>query len=296
MISLSPIPIIILFIAAILLVTAYFIARVHIRQARVGNNDDIISVFFKQKQKEIDATNSFMTLRIYILLLVTMPFVFGILMYLYSHNAMITVAAGIGALFFPKALLKIIVSQANKDFESRYARSLEQLSSSLRAGLSLMQAVDDVANCKFVHASMRKKYAQLSSDLRMGLPVGTAFTRFAEGTNSQDAKDVAMAIIVQNEVGGHEADVVQEIAENIKKRIALRREISSIFSSTSSMVWMMDFIPYMVFAGFAITNPQYLEMYLSKPLYTLLFAGCLILPAIGSITEHSILRKVKKGA
>ncbi len=76
---------------------------------------------------------------------------------------------------------------------------------------------------------MRKKYATLSSDLIMGIPVAEAFQRFANGTNSQDAEDVALAIDIQNEIGGHEADVIRDISNNIYARIMLRREVNSIF-------------------------------------------------------------------
>ncbi len=69
----------------------------------------------------------------------------------------------------------MIRSQNKKKFEERYARSLEQLSSSLRAGMSIYQAVEDVANCKFLHENMRKQYAKMSSDLQMGLTIAETF-------------------------------------------------------------------------------------------------------------------------
>lgn len=161
--------------------------------------------------------------------------------------------------------------------------------------MSIVQAVDDVANCTLLHDSMRKKYAQISSDIMMGITVGEAFRRFADGTGSPDAQDVAIALDVQNEVGGHEAEVVQEIADNIHERIMTRQEIKSIFSSTTSMVWIMDFIPIGVILFFSITNKSYVDVFFGNYIYTGILVGMIIMMIIGSIINHILVRKIGKG-
>ena len=129
------------------------------------------------------------------------------------------------------------------------------------------------ANCKFVHESMRKKYAKISSDLQMGLTVAEAFHRFEAGTGSKDAKDLAVAIDVQDNVGGHEADVIKEVADNIYGRMMLRREIKSLFASTSAM-----------------------SLYFSNPLYTIVFIILVAMMVIGSFINHKTIARIKKGA
>lgn len=198
-------------------------------------------------------------------------------------------------LVLPEFFLYIITNNSKKKFDERFAKSLKQLSSSLRAGMSIVQAVDDVANCTLLHDSMRKKYAQISSDIMMGITVGEAFRRFADGTGSPDAQDVAIALDVQNEVGGHEAEVVQEIADNIHERIMTRQEIKSIFSSTTSMVWIMDFIPIGVILFFSITNKSYVDVFFGNYIYTGILVGMIIMMIIGSIINHILVRKIGKG-
>ena len=143
---------------------------------------------------------------------------------------------------------------------------------------------------------MRKKYATLSSDLIMGIPVAEAFQRFANGTNSQDAEDVALAIDIQNEIGGHEADVIRDISNNIYARIMLRREVNSIFAETALMVWTFDLLPPIIIIGFSVLNQQFVNIYFSNPIYMALFAVFLFVPFIGSFLNHGTIRKIKKGA
>lgn len=189
----------------------------------------------------------------------------------------------------------MIHGQTEKNFEERYARALDQLGSSLRAGISISTAVEDVAQCKFIHPSMRKRFAKLSADLQMGITVADAFQHFADDCGNEDAADIALAIAVQDTVGGHEADVVLSIANNIEERIMMRREIKSIFAATSAMVWMFDFIAPGTILYFCITSPSYIDTYFQDTLHILLFITILCMPLVGSFINHKTLRRVQKG-
>ena len=237
-----------------------------------------------------------MSVDTYFKIMMIAPVAIGIVVYAGTVQPVAAVAAALLGLLLPEAVVAYMRYDMDRKFEERYARSLEQLGASLRAGLSIRRAVEDVAECKFVHETMRTRYAKLSSDLQMGLTVGEAFQRFADGTNSQDAADVALAIDVQNTVGGHEAEVIMEVAKDIRNRIMLRREIKSIFSSTSSMVWMMDFIAPGIILWFLFANRNYVEIYFSSPVYMALFIIFLGLISIGIIINHTILKKIRKGA
>ena len=224
------------------------------------------------------------------------PLITGIIGYFLSQNAVFSVLIGAFGLFTPRGIVALIAYDNQKKFEERYAKSLRQLSASLEAGSSILNAVTEVSACPFLHDTIRKKYAKLSSDLMMGVSVTDAFKSFAEGTNSQDAEDVALAIDVQNAVGGHEADVIRDISNNIYSRIMLRRETKSILTDTTIMVRVFDILPYIIIIGFTMLNKQFIEIYFSNPVYVLVYIGFLVTPLIGSLLNHRTIKKIKKGA
>ena len=287
--------IIALYVFFVILVAFYFIAKEIGKESKVSREQDFVTKLISEKKASLEAMNISLSIENYLRIMALAPIVAGILGYILSSSGLIAVIFGGIALLMPEAVANIMKHNRDKQFEERYARSLEQLSSSLRAGLSIAQAVEDVAECKFVHESMRLKYAKLSSDLQMGISVSEAFRRFAEGTGNDDAMDVAIAIDVQNEVGGHEAEVIEEIAANIHDRIMLRREIKSIFSGTNTMVWMMDFICPLTMIWFALTNREYVSTYFSSPLFMLLLLVFLVMMLAGSLINHRTVRKVQKG-
>ena len=292
----SGIHIAVLFGLVVLLVGFYFAMKEHFKESVVSNEDDFITTLDKKLEKHLNDVDVGIDKKIYLISMIVGAIAVGILGRALIGSDSVAVFMGCLGLMTPEVIIFVLKTEKQKKFEERYAKSLEQLSSSLRAGMSLSQAVDDVANCKFVHESMRKKYAKISSDLQMGLTVAEAFHRFEEGTGSQDAKDLTVSIDVQSDVGGHESDVIKEVADKIRDRVMLRREVKSVFASTSAMCWMMDVICPVVAIGFTAMNQSYLELYFSSPLYTMAFIGMLVMMLIGSIINHATMARIKKGA
>lgn len=292
----SYIHIIVLFEIFIFLIALYFIMKMHMKNSRISKEKDFIDMYIESIEKMIEKAGVSLSIKTYLIILIVAPLITGIIVYFLSQNAVFSVLIGAFGLFTPRGVVALIAYDNKKKFEERYAKSLRQLSASLEAGSSILNAVTEVSACPFLHDTIRKKYAKLSSDLMMGVSVTDAFKSFAEGTNSQDAEDVALAIDVQNAVGGHEADVIRDISNNIYSRIMLRRETKSILTDTTIMVRVFDILPYIVIIGFTMLNKQFIEIYFSNPVYVLVYIGFLVTPLIGSLLNHRTIKKIKKGA
>lgn len=292
----SYIHIIVLFEIFIFLIALYFIMKIHMKNSRISIEKDFIDMYIESIEKMIEKAGVSLSIKTYLIILIVAPLITGIIVYFLSQNAVFSVLIGAFGLFTPRGVVALIAYDNQKKFEERYAKSLRQLSASLEAGSSILNAVTEVSACPFLHDTIRKNYAKLSSDLMMGVSVTDAFKSFAEGTNSQDAEDVALAIDVQNAVGGHEADVIRDISNNIYSRIMLRRETKSILTDTTIMVRVFDILPYIIIIGFTMLNKQFIEIYFSNPVYVLVYIGFLVTPLIGSLLNHRTIKKIKKGA
>lgn len=292
----SYIHIIVLFEIFIFLIALYFIMKIHMKNSRISIEKDFIDMYIESIEKMIEKAGVSLSIKTYLIILIVAPLITGIIVYFLSQNAVFSVLIGAFGLFTPRGVVALIAYDNQKKFEERYAKSLRQLSASLEAGSSILNAVTEVSACPFLHDTIRKKYAKLSSDLMMGVSLTDAFKSFAEGTNSQDAEDVALAIDVQNAVGGHEADVIRDISNNIYSRIMLRRETKSILTDTTIMVRVFDILPYIIIIGFTMLNKQFIEIYFSNPVYVLVYIGFLVTPLIGSLLNHRTIKKIKKGA
>ena len=115
--------------------------------------------------------------------------------------------------------------------------------------------------------------------------------RAAQFMESEDARDVALALSLQNELGGNEAKVVETVARNISNRIMLRREIKSLFADTNITILTMDVVPLLIIAGLLVSSPQYIEVFFETPVMTILFIGIIIFTAVGSVVIRKVVRR-----
>lgn len=280
----------------IILIASYLIAKVCIKRNLVSTEIDFISTIIRKKSKTLSNENVNMSINTYLLLMSITPILTGTVTFLLSYNMLFSIIVATASFLTPEGILFFLRQKANRNFEECYAKSLENLASSLRAGLSMSQAIQEVANNKFIYEPIRERYRALYSDIQMGISITEAFNRFAETTNSKDAKDVAIAIDVQNEVGGYEADIILSISKDIHDRIMLRKEIKSMFAGTTSMVYLMDFFPILIVLFVCITNKQYAEFYLNSFSHMVILVVIILLFVTGSFINHAKIRKIYKGA
>lgn len=231
----------------------------------------------------------------YVLLMIGIPLLIGVVFWLFTANLTMSVILALFGLAAPEVYIRVTAKKQQRLFDERYARALRAMASALRSNQTIQQAVDEVGQNVFIHESIREGFRQISSDLRVGLPVKEAFERFAEQSGSKDAKDVASAIAMQNEVGGNEAQIISSVSQNISERIMVRKEIKSLFADTSVMILVMDIMPVIVLIGLYFGAPQYITPYFESPLMTMLFVGLIAVTMVGSVIIRRMARSAKEG-
>lgn len=288
--------IIAMYVFFVILIAAYFISKVVTKQSAIAYETDFINDFLARKTDKLGKSDTGMSIGTYLLIMAIAPIICGIVGYIATKNPIFSVIVMVAGVLTPEGVVLFLEQRVNKDFEEKYARSLEQLASSLRAGMTILQAVREVANNKFIADNIRDRYSKLNADLTMGIPIAEAFKNFADTTNSQDAKDVATAIDIQNEIGNHEAEVIMSIADDIHERIMLRKEVKSLFSGTKSMVIIMDFIPLGIIVFLSASNSTYSSFYFESVLHLALILTLVASCLIGSILNHLKMNKIIKSS
>ena len=285
----------VLLIGIIFCFVALGIINVTSKTSRLKNDTDFFHDFYEKKKLEWIKTGFKNSVNIYFIGMAVIPIVIGVLFFAITGNSVISVLGAAFGVLVPEVILKVLSNVNDSKFDERYARALQQLSSSLKAGMSILESVHDVTECRFIHESIRNRFATMALDMEMGVSVSDAFHRFADLTNSKDARDVAIAIDVQNEVGGHEAEVIEEITANIQRRIMLRKEVKSVFAGTTSMVWIMDGIPILTLIFYLLVNKSALEFFTGSFLHLMILIGIIFCFIAGSALNHYLLNKTIKG-
>ena len=134
-----------LYCIAVLVFGVYMIAKVHLETSRITQEKDLISKIIENRERAIRHSGSAMKINTYFAILGLSPLIVGTIVYLFSKNGLFAILMGFMGFLTPDLILYVIHGQTEKNFEERYARALDQLGSSLRAGISISTAVEDVA-------------------------------------------------------------------------------------------------------------------------------------------------------
>ena len=259
------------------------------------NDKDFIDKISEKKDKDLRTTPGSMSLNTYAALMVVIPLCLSVLEYvIFKKLWPIPFLVIIGA-FVPEIILRLSAYKQRQKFEERYARALRQMSSSLRAGLTIQQAVSDLCACPFIHYEIRKEFRRIDSDIKLGISVPDAFENMAKRVQTADVQDVASAIRMQSIVGGGEAEAIGDISTNISSRIMLRKEIKSIFANIRMTVIGMDLLPVIIIVSIFSMYPAYFQPCFESAIGRIVLIGSILMMLIGTIITQKMLKDVKEG-
>jgi tight adherence protein B len=185
-----------------------------------------------------------------------------------------------------KVLLDLRRKRRRKAFADQLDDSLQLLASSLRAGHSLLQALNSVS--REAEEPTSEEFARVINEIRVGRSVGHALDEACARMESEDFVWVTQAIAINREVGGNLAEVLDGVGRTIRERNQIRRQVQSLSAEGRLSAVVLMLLPVGVAGFLSVSNPEYLL----KLTHSLLGYGLLGLAAVLMTTGGLWLRKV----
>jgi tight adherence protein B len=160
------------------------------------------------------------------------------------------------------------------------ADTLSILASSLRAGYSFLQALD--TDSKEIGEPSASEFQRVVAEIRLGRPIDDALTAMAARIGSDDLKWAVVAINVQRNVGGNLAEVLDIVANTVRERGYIRRQIQVLSAEGRLSVAILSALPFLILIYISIVNPDYV-----RPLFTT-GVGILLLVVAGTMMATGI--------
>ncbi|MEO5662944.1 MAG: type II secretion system F family protein [Nocardioides sp.] len=154
-------------------------------------------------------------------------------------------------------------------FNGQLAETLGLMAGGLQAGLSLPQAVDTV-----VREGIEPMAGELRRALveqRLGVDISDALESVGERMESDDFGWVVMAIRIQREVGGNLAEILHTVADTLREREYLRRQVKALSAEGRLSGYILAGLPPAVMFFLFVANREYIEV-----LWTTLFGWILL--------------------
>jgi tight adherence protein B len=197
-------------------------------------------------------------------------------------------ALGVGALCAggPWFALKFSLKRRAEKLREQLPDVLTIMASSLRAGHSFMQALDTVA--KEVAAPANGEFQRVVAEVRLGRPAEDSLGALAERVGSPDFKWAVLAVNIQREVGGNLAEILDTVADTLRERATLRRQISVLTAEGRLSAWVLGLMPFGIMAYMLLGSRAYISVLFT----TAIGIGLLIVGGLFLLTGMLWMRKI----
>jgi tight adherence protein B len=180
-----------------------------------------------------------------------------------------------------RVLVRIRTGRRQAAFADQLDDSLQLMASSLRAGHSLLRAVDAVAT--EAAAPTSEEFARIVNETRVGRDLGDALDEVAERMGSDDFRWVAQAIAIHREVGGNLAEVLDTVGHTIRERNAIRRQVKALSAEGKLSAAVLMSLPFGIVGFLSVSNPAYLAGFTEGLPGYLMIATVVVLLIVGGL-------------
>ena len=141
--------------------------------------------------------------------------------------------------------LRFAASRRARKFEAQLPQILLLISTSLRSGFGLPQALDAVARDAAEPAG--KEFSRALAETRIGTDISDALERVGVRMESKSMHWTVMAIRIQREVGGNLADTLRTTAGTLRERESLHRQVATLSAEGRLSAYILVALPIFIF-------------------------------------------------
>jgi len=214
--------------------------------------------------------------------------ILGLIVGLATQSMIWAIIAGAGLLMISFLYVSHVAAKQRKRFDKQLPETLNLLATSLRAGYSIMQAIEAVAS--EAPDPTRREFGRAMSEIRLGRPMIDSLGDIAERMESQDFEWTVLAISIQREVGGNLAEVLQSTSETMLQRNRLRGEMKALTAEGRISMYVMSALPFALFLAIYLMNPGYIEPMTKSIAGIGAFAFALFMMGLGIFWMNKIVK------
>jgi len=195
--------------------------------------------------------------------------------------------AALGVAMAEWVYVLIRIDRREAAFTNQLGDCLTMVANAMRAGFSFLQAMDLIS--KEMEPPISDEFKHVMRDINLGASVERALDDMDKRVNSPDFSLVVTAVLIQQQVGGDLAHILDTISETIQDRIRMRREVKTLTAQGRMSGWVLVALP--VITGFLIsaTSPGYMEPLFNEKIGQIAIVIAIVMDIIGYIVIQRIV-------
>lgn len=178
------------------------------------------------------------------------PIVTGLLLFFLSQNVWIACGGAVAGIIIPDVYVRQARATRLRRFRGQLVDALMILSSSLRAGLSLTQAFEQLESEMTPPAS--QEFGLVMRAYRLGQPFEEALERLRKRNFCDEVNIITTALLVARETGGDATKIITQLVGTIREKKKLYDKVNTLTLQGKLQAYIMSGLP-IAFVFFAKT-------------------------------------------
>jgi tight adherence protein B len=174
-----------------------------------------------------------------------------------------TAGAAFGGLFFPRLYVGVQRNRRLKALDEQLADILNLWVNALRAGYSVMQALEAIGTEAPPPAS--EEFRRVVMEVQIGISLEEALEHMLNRVESEDLDMVFTAVNIQREVGGNLAEILDVISHTIRERVRIKGEIRTMTAQGKLTGYILSLLPVILALLLYVLNPDYMGLLFAGP-------------------------------
>jgi tight adherence protein B len=209
----------------------------------------------------------------------------------FVHVALVDFTAGAVLCSLPLWLLSFKRARRIAAFNAVLADTIDMLGRAMRAGYSLMGAIEMVSQNAQEPAAT--EFGEIFKQQNLGMPLRDALMQLLDRFPSLDLRVLVTAILVQKDTGGNLAEILDRTVFVIRDRLRIQGEIRVQTAQGRLTGWILTALPVVMLLLINVVNPGYSRILLTDPLGRKLIYASLGMLVVGSFVIHRIVNGIE---
>ena len=194
-------------------------------------------------------------------------------------NWFVALLIGVVGFLVPFMGIKKLRERRVRRFEAQLVDAMTQMSAAFRAGLTLAQATDNIA--QEMPPPLSQEFGLFVKEIKLGVSQEEALQNMADRVNSEDLQLVVTATNVARQLGGNMAEMYDIISGTIRERFRLEGRIRALTAQGKLQGWVVGAMPLILGLVLNMMRPDLMEPMLHSTFGYALIAIVLAMETIG---------------
>jgi tight adherence protein B len=171
----------------------------------------------------------------------------------------------------------------------QFPDALAMIVRSVRVGIPVLGAMTSIASEAQAPTSL--EFTRFANELSVGVPLDEAATEMAERNDLEEYRFFATAIGLQAQTGGGLSETLENLADLIRKRLALRERGHALSSEARTSCLILGGLPIVMGLGLWAMNPGYISVLFNTNTGRSILGAAVISLAFGGLTMRIIIKR-----